>query len=323
MKLRIILWFVGFISFLSHAQNIQEKVDDLGRIAIVPFISNQVESIPMSAVNKLQSKMAQLLTSQGIAGSTISLSQFVITPNISVLSKEVVAGAPPKVALVLEVAFYIGDGISGIKFGSAAVTVKGVGTNENKAYLSAFKNIDVNNAQLVQLIDTAKKRILAYYNDGCDFILKEADNLAKQDKFDEALYMLSSIPVVSKDCFNTAQDRIGGIYKHKIDRDCDILLNQATNAWNMSQDFEAAEKAAIFLNQIEPDSKCYFKVKALSVVIQKGLKMNTDRAWSFIDKQLKSITEIEKSKSDTMKEIALAYAKSMPQNLVYNVKGWW
>lgn len=323
MKLKIIMLFVGLAGLLVQAQNTQGKVDDFGRIAIVPYVSEQVEDIPLSAVNNLQSKMAQILTSQGIAGSTTYQSQFIMTPNVSVLSKEIVAGAPPKVALVLEVAFYIGDGISGVKFGSATLTTKGVGTNENKAYLSAFKNISTKNSQLIQLIENSKNRILAYYNNGCDFILKEADNLAKQNKFEEALYKLSSIPVVSKDCFNKAQDKIGGIYKQKIDRDCSTLLNQATNAWNTGQDIQAAKEAAVYLNQIEPGSKCFSKVKSLASTIQKGIKSNSDKEWALIKEQLKSITEIEKTKSNNSKEIALAYAKSMPQNVMYNIKGWW
>lgn len=246
-----------------------------------------------------------------------------MVPNISVLSKDVVAGAPPKVALNLEVAFYIGDGINGVKYGSAAVMAKGVGSTETKAYVSALRNISSSNKDLAQLIDTAKERILEYYNDGCDFILKEADNLAAQNKFDEALYALSSVPVVSKECFNKAQDRIGDVYQQMIDRDCDMLLNQATNAWNAGQNYEAAVEATELLNQIEPESACFSKVKTLSKSIRAGIKDTNNKEWAMLNKQLESITEIEKNRLSTTKEIALAYANNQPKNVVYNVKGWW
>lgn len=326
MKFKTLLILVTFaiIGFQSIcAQNNEGKVDDFNRIAIVPYVSDQVENIPLSAKNNLQSKMAQILTKNDIAGSTGYASQFIMVPNVSVLSKEVLASAPPKVVLNLEVAFYIGDGVNGVKFGSAVVNVKGVGNNENKAYLSAFRNINTNNTELANLINKSKKRILEYYNDGCDFILKEADNLAKQNKFDQALYVLSSIPVVSKDCFNKAQDKIGGIYKQKINRDCAVLLNQATNAWNSGQDYESAKEASMYLNQIEPNSNCYSKVSNLANAIKNGVKRNTDKNWDFLDKQLESITEIEKTRSENVKEVAMAYAKGLPQNVVYNMKGWW
>lgn len=324
MKKTLIIIVIGILGFSynTNAQNNQEKIDDMGRIAIVPYVANQVENIPLSAKNNLQSKMAQILTANGIAGSTNYNSRFIITPNVSVLSKDVVAGAPPKVALVLEVAFYVGDGMSGTKFGSTSINVKGVGRNENKAYLSAFKNIRTNNTQIKNLINRAKESILSYYNDGCDFIMKEAEGLTKQNKFDEALFSLTSVPVVSKDCFNKAQDMIAVVYKQKINRDCDVLLNMANNAWNSGQDFAAAEKAGFYLNQIEPNSKCYSKVKTLANTIQKGVKKNTDRNWNFLENQQKYNAEVEKNRLQTSKEIALAYANNQPET-IYNVKGWW
>lgn len=323
MKKIILTIIICVLSFsVTKAQNNQEKVDDMGRIAIVPYVANQVENIPLSAKNNLQSKMAQILTANGIAGSTNYNSRFIITPNVSVLSKDVVAGAPPKVVLVLEVAFYVGDGVSGTKFGSAAINVKGVGRNENKAYLSAFKNIRSSNAEIKNLINKAKERILAYYNDSCDFIIKEAESLTKQNKFDEALFSLTSVPVVSKDCFNKAQGMVAAVYKQKINRDCDILLNMANNAWNSGQNFEAAEKAGFYLNQIEPDSKCYSKVKSLANDIQKGVKKNTDREWNFIENQQKYNADVEKNRLITSREIALVYANNQPER-IYNIKGWW
>ena len=42
-----------------------------------------------------------------------------------------------------------------------------------------------------------------------------------------------------------------------------------------------------------------------------------------LNKQLESITEIEKNRLANTKEIALAYANNQPKNVVYNVKGWW
>ncbi|MBS3738253.1 hypothetical protein [Mesohalobacter halotolerans] len=323
MKNILIILVICVLGFsVSKAQNNLEKIDDLGRIAIVPYVANQVENIPLSAKNNLQSKMAQILTANGIAGSTNYNSRFIITPNVSVLSKDVVAGAPPKVALVLEVAFYIGDGVSGTKFGSTAITVKGVGRNENKAYLSAFKNISSSNSQIKNLVDKAKEQILAYYNDGCDFIIKEAESLTKQNKFDEALFSLTSVPFVSKECFNKAQDMAADVYKQKINRDCDILLNMANNAWNSGQNYEAAKKAGFYLNQIEPDSKCYSKVKGIANTIQKGVKKNTDREWNFIENQQKFSAEVEKNRLLISKEIALAYANNQPET-IYNIKGWW
>lgn len=267
--------------------------------------------------------MAQILTKNGIAGSAGFSSQFIMVPNVSVLSKDVVAGAPPKVAVNLEVAFFVGDGVNGVKYGSTAVYAKGVGSNETKAYVAALRNISSSNKELANLVETAKSRIVEYYNDNCDFILKEAESMAAQNDYDQALYTLSSVPQVTKDCFNKAQDKIGAVYQDKIDRECDILLNQATNAWNSGQDLAAAEKAARLMNQIEPESSCYAKVKSLSRTIKAGVKDVNNKEWALLNKQLESITEIEKNRLANSREIALAYAKNQPKTVTYNVRGWW
>jgi hypothetical protein len=310
-------------SFTLGAQNNMGKVDDLGRIAIVPYVTDQVENFPEIAKNNLRSKMAQILTKNGIAGSAGFSSQFIMVPNVSVLSKDVVAGAPPKVAVNLEVAFFVGDGVNGVKYGSTAVYAKGVGSNETKAYVAALRNISSSNKELANLVETAKSRIVEYYNDNCDFILKEAESMAAQNDYDQALYTLSSVPEVTKDCFNKAQDKISAVYQDKIDRECDILLNQATNAWNSGQDLASAEKAARLMNQIEPESSCYAKVKSLSRTIKAGVKDVNNKEWALLNKQLESITEIEKNRLANSREIALAYAKNQPKTVTYNVRGWW
>jgi len=100
-------------------------------------------------------------------------------------------------------------------------------------------------------------------------------------------------------------------------------LNQATNAWNAGQNYEAAVEATELLNQIEPESACFSKVKTLSKSIRAGIKDTNNKEWAMLNKQLESITEIEKNRLSTTKEIALAYANNQPKNVVYNVKGWW
>lgn len=145
--------------------------------------------------------------------------------------------------------------------------------------------------------------------------------LANQNKFDEALYNLTCVPVVSKECFNTAQKQIGIIYKQKMNRDCDMLLTRATIAWNVGQDYDSAENTGFYLNQIEPDSKCYSKVKSLAKDIQKGVRENSNREWDFLENQPKNLAEIEKNRLITSREIAIAYANKLER--IYNIKGWW
>ena len=85
----------------------------------------------------------------------------------------------------------------------------------------------------------------------------------------------------------------------------------------------SAEKAARLMNQIEPESSCYAKVKSLSRTIKAGVKDVNNKEWALLNKQLESITEIEKNRLANSREIALAYAKNQPKTVTYNVRGWW
>lgn len=319
---KIILIIAIILSMVSVAQQNQQKVEDLGYISIVPYMANQVENIPLSARNNLQSKMTQLLTNNGIAGSVGYDTRFIITPNVSVLAKEVVASAPPKIALQLEIAFYVGDGVSGVKFGSAVVQAKGVGQNENKAYINAFKNIKSTNQNLTDLIENAKNRILNYYLENCGLILKEAETLIQQNKYEEAIYHLSKIPVISEDCYAKAQKLIKNTYDQKIENDCEVLLNIATNAWNTNQNSQGAELAALYLNKINPSSTCFSKAKSLANEIKEKIELEDNRIWDFLEKQQKYDAEIEKNRLISSKEIAIAFASNLPRTN-YNIKGWW
>jgi len=306
----------------SNAQ--RQNLTDEERVAVLPFVSDQVEFLPAAAKNNLQSTLAQLVARNGYGSSAGSFPyRFILTPNISVVDKYVVSGAPPRISLSLNVGLFVGDGITGTKYASTALNVKGVGRSETKAYIAALRQIRANNPEVKQLLATAKSKIIAFYQNQCDFILKEADALAHQYRFDEALFRLNTIPQVSTDCFDKALEKATPIFKQKIDRDCERLLAQAKNAWNGGLNFEAAQRAASFLGQIEPSSACFGKVNELYESIQQRLKKVDSREWDFILQRQEDYTKIAVQSLKNYREVTLANAQNQPQTVTYNVRGWW
>ncbi|RAV30194.1 hypothetical protein [Sinomicrobium soli] len=307
----------------SHAQNTMGKLDDTGRIAIAAYVSDQVDYLPPSAANQLQSRLAQVVTANGLGDSGGYFPRFIITPNISVLDKHVVTAAPPKVLLTLEVAIFVGDGISGKKFGQTAITVKGVGKTETKAYIAALRNIRADAPQVNALLANAKNRILEYYNTECDFILKEAEALAGQNRYDEALAQLMSVPETARDCYNQALDMTAPLYRQKIDYDCKVLLNQARNTWNAGQDYNAATEAAAYLNQIDPNAACYGEVRTFAGEVRRRVEQVDNREWNFILKQEDNRTQVDMQGLKSYREISLERARNQPQHMSYNIRDWW
>ena len=315
---------VFLLSMLAISQAKIDKLDDYDRVAITGYVSDQVEHIPISARNNLNAKLNQIISSNGFGSSGLSQhSRFILTPNVVVSNKNVVPSAPPRVAVSLDVIFFVGDGFSGTKFGSTSVSVKGVGSNENKAYISAFNQIKANNPNIVELIKLSKTKILEYYNNECDFILREAETAANQNNMDEALAILTSIPRVNEQCFNKARDLILPVYQKKINRDCSQLLNAAQNAWNSGQNYNAAVDAASYLGRIEPEADCYNDANKLTKNIGKRMKDLDDREWDFMLKEQQDDVDLQESAIRASRDIGVAYGNNQSENMTYNVRGWW
>ena len=86
-KLIFSLLFVGFIFSNVNAQNKKGKSDDLGRIVLNSYIAPQAEAIPSHAKRMLLNKLSQITSANGMGGSSLN-PRFILTPNITVLTKD-------------------------------------------------------------------------------------------------------------------------------------------------------------------------------------------------------------------------------------------
>ena len=312
-----------FVSTITcKAQNNIGSYDDLGRIVIETYISSQVEYLPPSAENLLSNKLDQIASFNGLGGCGCN-ARFIITPNVSVLSKDITPTAPPMMSLTLQISFFIGDGIDGTIYSSTYIESKGTGTNETKAYIAAIKQINPKNENIQNFVSEGKSKIISYYNSQCDFILKKAESLASQEKYDEAIFLLTSIPEVCKECFEKSLDAIGPIYQKQIDNTCLYNLAQAKNVWNSAQSLEAASIAIGYLSEISPNSTCFNESISFSQTILSRVKELDEREWNFMLKQEQERINNEKSMIDAARDVGAAYGNNQPQNINYNTADWW
>lgn len=286
-------------------------------IFIGSYVPSQIENIPQSAKKMLANKLKQIVTAKGISDNSYN-SRFIITPNITVITKDVVPSAPPKVALNLEVTFYIGDGIDGIMYTSETVSAKGVGTNENKAYISAVRQIRPKSPLLQDFVKNGKKRIIEYYNTNCSLVQKKVEGLSAQTKHEEALALLASVPEASS-CFDQVKNKINTTYVQAINVSCKRKLNEASSIWSANQDLNAANEAGAILATIEPEATCFEDVKTLYQNIAERVKTKelTDRDWQYKLKEL----DVEKSRIKAARDIGVA--EGLNQQPTYNIRGWY
>lgn len=318
--IKIALGLLLMAGFTTQAQTAKGSADNAAKIELTTYVPEQTEGLPGGAAAMLNNKMSQIISQSGLSSSAYN-SRFIITPHIVVMTKDMTATAPPMTALTLEVTFAIGDGYEGRKFASQTVTVKGVGTNENKAYMEAIKMISPSNPQLQAFVANGKAKILEYYNTKCPNILKEAKALEAQNKIGEAIYLLTSVPDAATDCYNKSMAAAEPLYHKQIDQDCKTRLMEATTIWNANPTVEGANQAGEIIAGVDPLATCYGDVKALASKIGKRLLEIDKREWNY---KVDSEIGLERDRIKAIRDIGVAWGKGQPKTQnTYIVRGWY
>lgn len=315
IKKILIVSCLGWLSLNSiNAQQSKVKSD----IEITPFLEESVEGIPAEAQNVLRNKLSEIVTQNGIVKGVNS--KFILTANSAVVTKEITATAPQMYVYAFQTTFYLGNGIDGNLFSSYSTTLKGIGANQAKAYINAYKNIEVKNSEMEAFLHKGKTKIIEYYNSKCEVILNQVATLEKTNQYQEALYLLTSIPEQCTSCFAKANTKTESIYKKFIDFDCKTKLAEAQNYWNANPNSEGANNAFTILKTINPNSSCFTQVKSFGTTISKKMTENDAREWNLFYEQE---VGLEKDRIQAIKEIGKAFGEGQPQNVTYNTKYWW
>lgn len=302
-RISILLLALLAIPFVGMSQNSQGKTDDMGRVALAAFVPEQAEGIPESARQMLQNKMQQIAVQNGLGSAGVS-SRFCIVPMVTVVSKEITPTAPPMQAVNLDVTFYIVDAASKSIFSQTSVSIKGVGQTEDKAYIAGLKNINVKLGQFKGFVENGKTKIIEFYNSQCDVIMKGAQALAGQKKYEEALFTLLSVPDVCRECFDKCMDLSVDIYKQYANYKCTEYMSGAKAAWaSMNTD-----KAAEFLGKITPDMECYNEAVQLVEEIKQKQLADGANVWTFKMKQYDDSVDKEKMMIQAGKDVAVAWS---------------
>ena len=280
MKKIIVILFLTFVAINTNAQ---VKLDDFGRVVLNTYLPDNI-AIPPEAKNLILTKITQITSNNGMGGSQAN-PRFVITANVNVGTKDIIAGPPQMISQNIDITFFVGDAVTNTIFSNITLSLKGVGTNENKAFIDALKTINPKNKELLAFLEEGKTKIINYYSTNCDFIIKDAQALVKQEKYDEAIYQLSLIPDVCKDCYFKCLDTLTQIYQQKIDADCKVKFNEAKVTWTAAQTPNGAEKAGDILSAINPMANCQKDVTAFIKVIDAKLKADEKARWQFKMKQ--------------------------------------
>ena len=271
MRTTIILFLLCLLTLDIHAY-----AGDDEKISCFPIISG--DGIPDQAKKSLEAKMEQAISKNGF-GSNTRADRFVMFAKCNIIEKDVAPTTPPRIMQTVEVTFIIGDVIENTTYASASFELKGIGTNETKAWQTAFSKLKADNPGLVSMFESASEKIESYYSANCKKIMSEARTFAATGDYDRAIYLLMSVPDVCGNCRYEALGEVTAIYQQKIDAEGAILLARANNAWAMSPGAEGAEDAMSYLCAISPISAAFGKAEELAAVIGDKVSSDKGREW--------------------------------------------
>jgi hypothetical protein len=308
--------------FLLYSYNLLAQTStNTSRIVLNAVVFDKSNKLPGEAKSQLESKLNQIASDNGVGGNSIN-PRFIIAAKINIISKDIIAGPPQMVALNLEAVFFVGDAVDNQIYANTTVTLKGVGTNENKALISAVQNVAIKNEMFAELVNTGKSKIVAYYSQKCDLITKRAATLSQQQNFDQAIYELMQVPDVCKACYDRCLEAVQPIYQKKIDRESMLSLTKAKAAWSANQNINGATEAADLLGKIEPLSASFKEGLELSERIRKKVEADEKREWEFKMKGYADGVRLDELKVEASRQTAIEFYKNQPEIIIYNRLIW-
>lgn len=288
------LLFLGSFGHTTVAQDCD--------IPLSIYLEDQLIDAPQGAIDVIENNLKQIILNNG-GIMELSNSQFGITVSVVQLERKNLAGPPAKVINKVGVTLYIIDVIGKKRFAEYYFEETGVGNTDTQSLIRIFKGFKFTNPKLNEFVQTGKDKIVDYYNQQYKNIQKEARRLASLRSYEEALYLLCSIPSC---CYGATEvDKlILEIYSQNLDIENEYLFNLANSVWAAGQDSDAAKEAAYYLSQIDPEAKCYNKALALSKEIKSQRRKDLDFE---LREKYKNDIELQKRRIEAAKAIGVAY----------------
>lgn len=293
-----------------------QGLSDIGKIPLGVSMPNSIEGIQSVNLNKLQIKVEQIITANGLTSAGYNPS-FAISPQFILNDNKVVEGGMQnQVVISAELTLFVKQLDNNILISSMSITLKGFGGSANEAIGNAISKISPKDNEYIDFIKSSKHKIMEYYDNKCNDLITQSENMVIIGNYEQALSVLMSIPIEAKSCYKIAQDKAKSVYKSYQNKICQsLILNAKTK-------IAAAEygEALNLLSQIDPASQCSIEAKELIKITSSKVEQNQKKEWDMALKVYEDNITLERSRIDAIKEIAISYYKRNPHTLIINNK---
>lgn len=294
------------ISMSMHAQDCD--------IPLRPLVTQSADgSCYPQVVNYLTSRLRVLTSKAGSLGG-MDNSQFALAFSYDIIDKQIVSGAPTKIIYNLNVSMHIVDLRAQKVYATYSNEMKGIGDNETKALINTFQKVNMSNSEIKNFVKLGKQKIMDYYDNNYQNIIKGAQALAAMKNFDAAIYNLMMVPECCKG-YEAINKELMIVYQQFVNQHCNENLAQARAAWIAAPNSEGAATASIYLSEIYPDAACYSE----AIEFANEIKKRMGEEWKFMMRQWADNISLERQRINAMRDISIAYANSLPKTEVTNV----
>lgn len=275
----------------------------------------QGEDVPAATDNALMSRLQNAVTAAGVTADS-NYGQFFVTGRFDHIYNDVLPGPPMQHAMHSELTLYIGD-IAGEKiFASTTFDLRGVGTSQQRAFINALSYVSKNNSKFIDFIEDAKLKIIAYYDNHYQQLLKEAASAAATHEYEKALYLTTQIPSCCIG-YDRAAAAVKKYFQAYVDEQGRALLVAAKGEWAKRPDASSVDAAWRYLMQIDPSSTAYPEAEKLIDEILATSK--DDKRFETREKYHDSV-ETERRIIDAARQVGVAYGNGQQKttsNLVW------
>lgn len=306
MKKFLFSYMLSCMSIFAYAQDCD--------IPLRPLITQSADGSSYPQVVSYLTNRLRILTSRANSSGAMENSQFALAFCYDVIDKQIVGGAPNKIIYNVSVTMHVVDLKAQKVYASFSSEMKGIGDNETKALINTFQKVNISNSEIKNFLQQGKQKIMDYYDNNYQNIIKGAQAQAAMKNFDAAIHSLMMVPECCKG-YEAINKELMNVYQQFVNQHCNENLAQARAAWMAAPNSEGAATASVYLSEIYPDAACYADAMELAGEIKRQM----GREWKFMMRQWADNVSLERQRINAMREVSIAYANSQPKTEVTNI----
>ncbi len=280
-------------------------------IAFTAALKNEILELDETTALSVVKKIDQIITYNN-AGAKAPISQlFVIYPEFTIINDDVIETGVQKTFVIrAELSLFAMSLVDGSTFGNIVMNIEGNGRSKQACLRQMINSVRYTDPKFSKFISDAQDNVVEYYKRLVPTLLKKAQTLVAQTKYEEAMAVLAFIPETINE-YDIVSKLMEEIFIKEKDRQASVLISQARANFKLND----KEAAVAFLALIDPLSTHYAEAQKLideyapdyENLSEKGEKLSKNIAQN---KELSTNTsakkaEIKKSSKEESKKQAM------------------